>query len=67
MSPDVRRLVQRIVAHWRQALAVADQATEEAFAAKALGKTELQEAHQRLRAERDWLARFELDLSTRFP
>jgi len=62
-----RRLASQLVAHWRRALAVADEASEDAFRAKALDSAELREAHRRIGAEREWVTRFERDASVLFP
>jgi hypothetical protein len=57
----------QLLASWTSALDAADAAADAAFRCKALDAAGRTECHKRLRAERDWLSRFEQESSVRFP
>ena len=76
-QPRARRLHARVpmrrisraelLRSWASALDAADAAADVAFQVKALDADSMREQERRLRAERDWLRRFERESARRFP
>lgn len=57
----------QLLASWTSALDAAAAAADAAFRCKALDAAGRIECDKRLRAERDWLRRFEQESAVRFP
>ena len=57
----------QLLRSWVSALDAAGAAADVAFEVKALGAESLRNRQRRLRAERDWLERFERETALRFP
>jgi hypothetical protein len=57
----------QLLRSWACALDAADAAADVAFQVKALDPDSMREQERRLRAERDWLRRFERESARRFP
>lgn len=64
-APRVSRA--QLLRSWTSALDAAETAADVAFQVKALDTATLRERDRRLRAERDWLSRFERESALRFP
>jgi len=64
-APPVTRA--ELLDAWRRALDAAAETVESAYGQKAFDEASLKSRRRGLRAERDWLRRFELDTAARFP